>query len=63
MIYNVEINMGKMSELHRTCMEYASMLEDGSIDLDEAVEMLIELYPSLSHEMASSFITDVFETY
>ena len=55
--------MSKMSELHRTCMEYASMLDDGSIDLDEAVEMLIELYPSLSHEMASSFITDVFETY
>lgn len=55
--------MSKMSELHRVCVEMAVMVEDGSIDMDEAIEMIMESYPEMSLETATMFLSDVFECY
>lgn len=55
--------MSKMSELHRVCVEMAVMIEDGSIDMDEAIEMIMESYPEMSLETATMFLSDVFECY
>ena len=53
--------MSRMSEIYAMCMEIGVMMEDGSIDFDEAVEMLCEEFPVLKHEEANIFLLDMFE--
>lgn len=53
--------MSRMSEIHAKCMEIGAMMEDGSIDFDEAVEMLCKEFPVLNYEYANIFLLDMFE--
>ena len=53
--------MSRMSEIYAMCMEIRVMMEDGSIDFDEAVEMLCEEFPVLNYEEANIFLLDMFE--
>ena len=53
--------MSRMSEIYAMCMEIGVMMEDGSIDFDEAVEMLCEEFPALNYEEANIFLLDMFE--
>ena len=55
--------MSRMSEIHAKCMEIGAMMEDGSIDFDEAVEILCEEFTALSYEDATGFLLDLFENY
>ena len=53
--------MSRMSEIYAMCMEIRVMMEDGSIDFDEAVKMLCEEFPVLNYEKANIFLLDMFE--
>ena len=53
--------MSRMSEIYAMCMEIGVMMEDGSIDFDEPVEMLCEEFPVLNYEEANIFLLDMFE--
>lgn len=53
--------MSRMAELDMRCTELSAMMEDGSIDLDEALEMLCEDYPTMSYEYAQQLLAEVFE--
>lgn len=55
--------MSRMAELHTKCVELGAMMEDGSIDFDEAVEILCEEFTALSYEDATGFLLDLFEDY
>ena len=55
--------MSRMAELHTKCIELGAMMEDGSIDFDEAVEILCEEFPVLKHEDATTFLLNTFEDY
>ena len=52
--------MSRMSEVHMRCVELCAEMEDGSIDLDEATEILSEEF-SLQYEHAATFLSNVCE--
>lgn len=48
--------MSRMAELDMRCTELSAMMEDGSIDLDEAVEMLCEDYTCMDYTTAMHYM-------
>lgn len=52
--------MSRMSEVHMRCVELCVEMEDGSIDMDEATEILSEEY-RIPYNIAASYLTSVSE--
>jgi|DEB0MinimDraft_3_1074331.scaffolds.fasta_scaffold839032_1 hypothetical protein len=52
--------MSVMSRLHMSCVELIAEMEDGSIDFDQAVEMLCEEF-GIGYDQATYFLTEVTE--
>lgn len=51
--------MSKMSEIHLRCVELNDEMEDGMIELDYAIDVLIDEF-GLEYDQAAGFLFEVY---